>query len=54
MLFLAKGDPYAKVVVDSQPPKKTEPARKTWEPIWNESFVVLVLNVKLQYLHDIT
>ena len=36
----AKGDPYAKVVIDKTGIKKTETAKKTWEPIWNEHFVL--------------
>ena len=39
-LFLAKGDPYARVVIDKTGVKKTETVKKTWEPIWNERFVV--------------
>jgi len=40
-IFLAKGDPYVKLVVDGkQPSKKTEAARKTWEPFWDEEFTV--------------
>ena len=38
---LAKGDPYVKLVVDGkQPMKKTEPAEKTWEPVWEEEFTM--------------
>lgn len=41
--WFAKGDPYVKLVVDGkQPSKKTEPAKKTWEPVWDEEFTILV------------
>ncbi|XP_046842240.1 NEDD4-like E3 ubiquitin-protein ligase WWP2 [Xenia sp. Carnegie-2017] len=40
--LFTKGDPYAKVVVDNHPAKKTETIKKTWEPVWNEHFVVLI------------
>ncbi|XP_067052161.1 NEDD4-like E3 ubiquitin-protein ligase WWP1 isoform X1 [Acropora muricata] len=41
--WFTKGDPYVKLVVDGkQPSKKTEAARKTWEPFWDEEFTVLV------------
>lgn len=41
MIIIAKGDPYVKLVVDGkQPSKKTEAARKTWEPVWDEEFTM--------------
>lgn len=41
--WFTKGDPYVKLVVDGkQPSKKTEAARKTWEPVWDEEFTILV------------
>lgn len=41
--WFTKGDPYVKLVVDGkQPSKKTEPARKTWAPEWDEEFTILV------------
>ena len=36
----SKGDPYVELVVDGQPPRKTDIARKTWEPKWNEDFTM--------------
>lgn len=42
--WFSKGDPYVKLIVDSKaPPKKTDAARKTWEPVWNENFTILVM-----------
>lgn len=41
-LFSAKPDPYLELVVDGQPPRKTEVLRKTANPKWDESFTVLV------------
>ncbi|KAJ7381491.1 WW domain containing E3 ubiquitin protein ligase 1 [Desmophyllum pertusum] len=41
--WFTKGDPYVKLVVDGkQPSKRTEPARKTWDPVWEEEFTILV------------
>eukprot|EP00057_Strongylocentrotus_purpuratus_P028118 XP_011682592.1 PREDICTED: E3 ubiquitin-protein ligase Su(dx) [Strongylocentrotus purpuratus] len=40
--FSGKGDPYVEMVVDSQPPRKTEVVKKTWNPKWDEHFTVLV------------
>jgi len=41
MIIIAKGDPYVKLVVDGkQPSKKTDAARKTWEPVWDEEFTM--------------
>lgn len=40
--FAGKGDPYAELVVDGQPPRKTDVVRKTWEPRWMEDFTILV------------
>ncbi|KAK3734003.1 hypothetical protein QZH41_009848 [Actinostola sp. cb2023] len=42
--WFTKGDPYVKLIVDSKnPPKKTEAAKKTWEPVWDEHFTILVM-----------
>lgn len=39
--WFTKGDPYVKLIVDSKnPPKKTEAAKKTWEPVWDEHFTM--------------
>lgn len=38
--FSGKGDPYVEMVVDSQPPRKTEVVKKTWNPKWDEHFTV--------------
>ena len=35
-----KVDPYAELVVDGQPPRKTDVVRKTWEPKWMEDFTM--------------
>lgn len=41
--WFTKGDPYVKLVVDGkQPSKKTDSVRKTWEPVWQEEFTILV------------
>ncbi|XP_070575798.1 NEDD4-like E3 ubiquitin-protein ligase WWP1 isoform X2 [Ptychodera flava] len=40
--FSGKPDPYVEVIVDGQPPRKTEVVKKTWTPQWNEHFTVLV------------
>ena len=40
--LFTKGDPYAEVTVDGQPPHKTDPAKGTWEPCWNHPFDLLV------------
>ena len=40
--LFTKGDPFAEVVVDSQPPHKTDCVKATWEPCWNHSFDLLV------------
>jgi len=37
-----KGDHYAELVVDNEPPRKTEVQRKTLEPKWEEVVTVLV------------
>lgn len=41
-LFSSKPDPYLELIVDGQPPRKTEVARKTTSPKWDEHFTVLV------------
>ncbi|XP_066933998.1 E3 ubiquitin-protein ligase wwp-1-like [Clytia hemisphaerica] len=41
-IFSGKSDHYAELVVDGEPPRKTEIARKTQEPKWDELFTVLV------------
>ncbi|KAK7504720.1 hypothetical protein BaRGS_00004206 [Batillaria attramentaria] len=41
-LFSAKPDPYLELIVDGQPPRKTEVIRKSTNPKWDESFTVLV------------
>jgi len=40
--LFTKGDPYAEVTVDGQPPHKTDYAKGTWEPCWNHPFDLLV------------
>ena len=40
--LFTKGDPFAEVVVDNQPPHKTEFVKGTWEPCWNHAFDLLV------------
>lgn len=41
--WFSKGDPYVKLVVDGKnPPRKTEAIKKTWEPVWDEQFTILV------------
>ncbi|XP_065064994.1 E3 ubiquitin-protein ligase Itchy-like [Rhopilema esculentum] len=40
--FGSKIDPYAELVVDGQRPRKTDVARKTWEPKWTEDFTILI------------
>jgi len=37
-----KGDHYAEVIVDGEPPRRTEIIRKTLEPKWNELVTILV------------
>ena len=39
-LFSSKPDPYLELIVDSQPPRKTEIAKKTTTPKWDEHFTV--------------
>ncbi|XP_074644434.1 E3 ubiquitin-protein ligase Su(dx)-like [Tubulanus polymorphus] len=41
-IFNSKADPYLEMSVDSNPPRKTEVIKKTWNPQWNEPFTVLV------------
>lgn len=38
----SKGDHYAELIVDGEPPRKTEVLRKTHDPKWDEIFTVLV------------
>ena len=37
-----KGDHYAELIVDGEPPRKTEIIRKTLEPKWDDLFTILV------------
>jgi len=37
-----KGDHYAEIIVDDEPPRKTDIIKKTLEPKWEESFTILV------------
>lgn len=37
-----KGDHYAEIIVDGEPPRRTETIRKTLEPRWDEQFTILV------------
>ena len=39
-LSAGKSDHYAELIVDGEPPRKTEIARKTQEPKWDELFTV--------------
>ena len=39
---LLKPNPYVEVTVDGKPPKKTEIAKSTYQPRWNESITPLV------------
>lgn len=41
-LFNQKADLYAEIITDGNPSRKTEIARKTWSPLWNENFDILV------------
>ncbi|KAL8604017.1 hypothetical protein ACOMHN_039061 [Nucella lapillus] len=41
-LFSSKPDPYLELVVDGQPPRKTEVVKKATTPKWDEHFTVLV------------
>lgn len=41
-LFNNKADLYAEIITDGSPSRKTEIARKTWSPQWNENFDILV------------
>jgi len=40
--FGGKVDAYVELIVDGQPPRKTDVVRKSWEPKWNEDFTILV------------
>lgn len=53
--IFTKGDPFAEVIVDNAPARKTELAKGTWEPVWNQKFPLLVsatskIEIKV-YLH---
>lgn len=37
-IFNSKADIYIEMIVDGTPSRKTEIARKTWSPEWNEDF----------------
>jgi len=41
-VFTSKPDAYIELSVDGQPPRKTDPVKKSWNPQWNEPFTVLV------------
>lgn len=41
-LFNQKADLYAEIITDGNPSRKTEIARKSWSPQWNENFDILV------------
>lgn len=41
-LFNSKADIYAEMIIDGNPSRKTEIIRKTWAPVWNENFDILV------------
>ncbi|CAF0806628.1 unnamed protein product [Brachionus calyciflorus] len=41
-LFNSKADIYAEMIIDGNPSRKTELARRTWTPVWNEYFDVLI------------
>ena len=41
-LFNTKADIYVEMIIDGSPSRKTEIARKTWTPAWNENFDVLI------------
>ena len=43
-LFSSKPDPYLELVVDGQPPRKTEVVRKNSAPKWDEQFTVWVFS----------
>ena len=50
--LFTKGDPYAEVTVDGQPPHKTDHTKATWEPCWNQSFDLLVCTNEFFILCD--
>ena len=37
-IFNAKADIYVELIVDGSPSRRTEIARRTWTPVWNETF----------------
>ncbi|RNA00531.1 E3 ubiquitin- ligase Su(dx)-like isoform X1 [Brachionus plicatilis] len=37
-LFNSKADIYAEMIIDGNPSRKTEIAKRTWTPMWNEYF----------------
>jgi Ca2+-dependent lipid-binding protein, contains C2 domain len=39
-ILAGKSDHYAELIVDGEPPRKTEIIRKTQEPKWDEIFTV--------------
>ena len=41
-LFNTKGDIYVEMIIDGSPSRKTEIAKKTWTPVWNENFDILI------------
>ena len=41
-IFNTKGDIYVEMIIDGHPSRKTEIARKTWSPVWDEKFDILV------------
>jgi len=41
-LFNTKGDIYVEMIIDGNPSRKTEIAKKTWSPVWNENFDILI------------
>jgi hypothetical protein len=41
-LLNAKGDIYVEMIIDGNPSRKTEIAKKTWSPVWNENFDILI------------
>ena len=44
-LFNTKGDIYVEMIIDGNPSRKTEIAKKTWSPVWNENFDILITPV---------
>ncbi len=49
-MFHTKPDVYAQLIIDDNPTRKTEIVHKTWQPIWNEYFDILVTpNSRLEF-----